>query len=95
MIAALNILEIYPERVEVWKQVWGQLEVALRAAEGFRAVRLFHDADQLERYVILLEWEDRAGYDSFVRHIGVPWLHDALEYAPRPGSVMYLQEEAP
>jgi quinol monooxygenase YgiN len=93
MIAVLTIVQIYPDREKVWQQVWQQLEATHRGAEGCRAVRLFHDADLLERYVILSEWDDRAHYDSFVRHIGVPWLQDAWGYAPQPATAMFLQEE--
>jgi heme-degrading monooxygenase HmoA len=93
MIAVLSVVEIYPDREEVWRQVWQQVEATHRAAEGFHSVRLFHDADQPERYVVLSEWEDRSHYDSFIRHIGVPWLHDAWEYAPESATVLFLVEE--
>lgn len=92
MITVLTIIEIYPDREEVWRQLWRQVEVTFRSAEGFRSVRLFHDADQPERYVIFSDWDDRAHYDSFVRHIGVPWLHDAWEFARQPATVMFLRE---
>jgi heme-degrading monooxygenase HmoA len=93
MIAVLSVIEIYPDHDEIWQQVWQQVEATHRAAEGFRTVRIFHDADQLERYVILSEWEERAHYDKLVRHIGLPFLQDAWEYAPRPATVLFLREE--
>jgi heme-degrading monooxygenase HmoA len=95
VIAVVSILDIYPNRQEAWQQVWQQVYAAHRAAEGFYTARLFHDADRSERFVILSEWDDRAHYNQFVRHVGVPWLVDAFEYSPGPATVMVVQEQLP
>jgi heme-degrading monooxygenase HmoA len=93
VIAVVSIVEIYRGRQEAWKQVWQQTSAVQRAAEGVRSVRLFHDTDQPERYVIFSEWEDRAHYDRFVRHAGISWLLDVWEYAPGTSTQMVVEEE--
>jgi heme-degrading monooxygenase HmoA len=93
MIAVLSIIEIHPDRRQVWKQLRQQVEASQRAADGFRAIRVFHDTDHPERYLVLSEWEDRARYDAYIRHIGIPWLQDAWEFERRPATVMFLEEE--
>ena len=68
MVISVGTRSVTPGKEAEWEALWGRMHELARRQQGFRSARLMKSKEHLNKYTLIVEWDNESDWDRFYEH---------------------------